>query len=67
MVHKTKELLKTFNSEQKIIEYTRKEESKSLFELFFETIPDATMVISHNEFELFNCNHEFELLTGYSN
>ncbi|HKL86676.1 MAG TPA: diguanylate cyclase [Treponemataceae bacterium] len=66
MVHKTKELLKTFNSEQKIIEYTRKEESKSLFELFFETIPDATMVISHNEFELFNCNHEFELLTGYS-
>lgn len=43
-----------------------KESSNALFELFFETIPDATLIISYNEFEIFKCNHAFELLAGHS-
>ena len=57
-----------FNSMVKKLENTLNEvnEAKTLFQLFFETIPDATMIISYEEFKIFNCNPAFELLVGHS-
>lgn len=58
----------SFNIMVKKLENTITEvnEAKALFELFFETIPDATLIISVDEFKIFNCNHAFESLAGYS-
>ncbi len=57
-----------FNDMVKKLESTISEvkESKALFELFFETIPDATLIISYKEFKIYNCNHAFEMLVGAS-
>lgn len=57
-----------FNSMVQKIESTLSEvsEAKALFELFFETIPDATVIISYDDLELFNCNPAFETLVGRS-
>lgn len=58
----------SFNSMVKKLQSTIDElnEAKSLFELFFETIPDATMIVSFDEWSLFDCNHAFETLVGLS-
>ena len=46
-----------FNSMVKKLEQTISDlnDSKALFELFFETIPDGTMIVSYDEFIIFNC------------
>lgn len=41
-------------------------ESKELFELFFDAIPDPTIIISYDEFKFLMCNNMFEIITGYS-
>jgi len=41
------------------------EETKDLFEMLFETIPDATMIISMENGTILDCNRDFEVLTGY--
>ena len=41
-------------------------EDRDLFEMFFETIPDATMIISAKDFKFLDCNRSFEAMTGYS-
>ncbi|NCC16286.1 MAG: diguanylate cyclase [Clostridia bacterium] len=42
------------------------EEAKDLCEMLFETIPDATMIISMETGMLLNCNRAFEIMMGYS-
>ena len=60
------EFSSAFNGMVKKLESTISEvnEAKSLFELFFETIPDATLIIAYEDFKIFNCNHAFEKLMG---
>lgn len=62
------EFSESFNSMVKKLDQTINEvnEAKALFELFFDTIPDATMIISYNEFIIFNCNNAFEKFVGFS-
>lgn len=57
-----------FNSMVKKLESTIRDvkEAQALFELFFETIPDATLIISYDAFNIYNCNHAFETLVGES-
>ncbi|MBF4694235.1 sensor domain-containing diguanylate cyclase [Fusibacter ferrireducens] len=57
-----------FNSMVKKLESNINEikEAKALFELFFEMIPDATMIVSVDTLTIFNCNQEFEAITGLS-
>ena len=40
-------------------------EAKDLFEMLFETIPDATMIISMEKGIILDCNRACEALTGY--
>ena len=55
-----------FNSMVKKLEQTISDlnDSKALFELFFETIPDGTMIVSYDEFIIFNCNQAYVELVG---
>lgn len=57
-----------FNSMVKELERNINEvkETKALFELFFEMIPDATMIVSVETLNIFDCNHKFEEITGLS-
>jgi len=41
-------------------------EARDLFEMFFETIPDATMIISNEDWKILDCNRAFESMTGCS-
>ena len=42
------------------------EEGRDLFEMFFETIPDATIIISLEEGKILDCNRASEIMTGCS-
>lgn len=57
-----------FNNMVKKLESTINEVvvAKELLELFFETIPDPTMIISLDDFTFLKYNKAFEKLTGYS-
>lgn len=57
-----------FNNMVKKLESTINEVvvAKELLELFFETIPDPTMIISLDDYTFFKYNKAFEKLTGYS-
>ena len=56
-----------FNSMVKKLESTILEvtNSKEIFELFFETIPDPTLIVSYEDMKIYNCNFAFESITGY--
>lgn len=58
-----------FNSMVKKLQQTISElnDAKSLFEMFFETIPDATMIVSFEELNILNCNQAFTELLGELN
>jgi len=58
-----------FNSMVKKLQQTISDlnDAKSLFEMFFETIPDATMIVSFEELKVLNCNQAFSELLGESN
>lgn len=42
------------------------EETKDLFKMLFETIPDATLIISMEKGTILDCNRAFETMMGYS-
>lgn len=56
-----------FNSMVKKLESTILEvtNSKEIFELFFDTIPDPTLIVSYEDMKIYNCNFAFESITGY--
>lgn len=56
-----------FNSMVKKLESTIHEvtNSKEIFELFFDTIPDPTLIVSYEDMKIYNCNFAFESITGY--
>lgn len=39
-------------------------EARDLFQMFFETIPDPTMIISTEDWRILDCNRAFEGMTG---
>jgi diguanylate cyclase (GGDEF)-like protein/PAS domain S-box-containing protein len=41
-------------------------EARDLFEMFFETIPEATMIVSAKNWNILDCNRAFEKMTGYT-
>lgn len=42
------------------------EETRDLFKMFFETIPDATLIISTESWTVLDCNRAFENMAGYT-
>lgn len=58
----------SFNSMVKKLQQTISDlnDARALFELFFDTIPDATMIVSSENLELFNCNQAFADMVGLS-
>ncbi|MBM7563034.1 sensor domain-containing diguanylate cyclase [Fusibacter tunisiensis] len=58
----------SFNSMARKLQQTISDlnDARALFELFFDTIPDATMIVSSKNLELFNCNQAFADMIGLS-
>lgn len=40
-------------------------EARDQFKMFFETIPDATMILSIEDWKMLDCNRAFERMTGH--
>lgn len=62
------EYSEAFNNMSKKLESNINEvkEAKVLLELVFEMIPDATMIVSYDGLQIYNCNQAFERITGNS-
>ncbi len=62
------EFSESFNHMVRKLEATILElkDAKDLFKMLFDTIPDATMIISLEKGTILDCNHAFETMMGYS-
>lgn len=62
------EFSESFNHMVRKLEATILElkEAKDLFKMLFDTIPDATMIISMERGTILDCNRAFETMMGYS-